>query len=218
MLGQVPDLGQAEALAERYASLARAPSGPCRDQAVLGRHAGGFADRDQSAGVRPAGQRLAALPAADRPAVGPLRPQPARRRLRLSRPAPGRAAVARGPRRTWPAGRSCCMPASSSWRATCCNGGTRRRDGRDRPRRPQPRLGSSSLAALSGHAATSTQTGDRGILDEPVPFLEGRPIPRRSRGHQLRAAAVARGRLALRALPPGDRLHAEPHRARVACR
>ena len=52
------------------------------------------------------------------------------------------------------------------------------------------------------------QTGDRAILDERTPFLEGPPIPAGRGGHQLRAAALARGGIALRALPSGDRLHA----------
>ena len=56
VLGQVPDLRQAEAMAERYASLAVAIDALADDQAVLGRDPGRSADRDQPAGIRPAGQ------------------------------------------------------------------------------------------------------------------------------------------------------------------
>ena len=45
-----------------------------------------------------------------------------------------------------------------------------------RPRRAHALLGRLPVAAAARRAATSTATGDTGVLDETVPFLEGRPV------------------------------------------
>ena len=109
-----------------------------------------------------------------------------------------------GPR---PATDPAARPASSSSRATCCNGGTRPPTGGTglgaRNHASDPHLWLPYLTARYVRA-----DGDRAILDEHGAVPRGPPIPRRGGGHQLRAAAVARGGIALRALPPGDRLHA----------
>ena len=50
-----------------------------------------------------------------------------------------------------------------------------------RPGRAQQRLRPASMAALPDRPLCA-QTGDRAILDEPVPFLEGPPIPKGAEG------------------------------------
>ena len=65
----------------------------CGDARLLGRAARQGRGPHQPAGLRPAGQHLAALPALRVAAVRPRRPQPARRRDWLSRPVAGRAAA-----------------------------------------------------------------------------------------------------------------------------
>ena len=119
------------------------------------------------------------------------------------------------PARTWPGTRSCCMPASSScegdvlqWWHPAPEGGTGlgARNNASDPHLWLPYL----VAALC--------RADRrpGHPRRAVAVPRGPADPTRSRGHQLRAAAVARGGLALRPLPPGDRLHLEPDRAERA--
>ena len=84
------------------------------------------AGHDAVAGPRPDGQRLAGLPDPGLPHPRALGLLPVRRRLRLPRPAAGRAGAAAPVAGADPRGRSCCTPPTSSSRATCCTGGIRR--------------------------------------------------------------------------------------------
>ena len=129
-------------------------------------------------GLRPAGQPLAALPGAGVAPVGPQRPQPARRRLRLPRPAAGRAAVHLL--------RS--QPDPAADRLPCRGAVPRGRRvqmvarGARRPHRPgpaHPRLRPASLAALCRHAL---YRGHR------RPFGAGRDRPPISKGPPCRTA------------------------------
>ena len=111
-------LGQARGAAQRRASscraLARARPWPSTRLPTTRRfwaeHAGPSAGRDQPARLRPPGERLAALPAADRPAVGP-------RAARASAAAPSASATScrtccrcSSTRPSSRGGRSCCTP------------------------------------------------------------------------------------------------------------
>ena len=132
--------------------------------------------RDQPARFRPAGQHLAALSALCVAAVRPRRPEPARRRHRLSRSVAGRAAA--GPHRT-PADAGAdraARRASSSAKATCSNGGIARptagQVSASGPRPADPHLWLPYV--LARYVA---QTGDRTVLDETTPFLEGEAVP-----------------------------------------
>ena len=75
---------------------------------------------------------------------------------------------------------SCAPPAASSWRATCSTGGIRRPAAACAPASPTTCCGCPSW---SRHYVEAT--GDAAILDERVPFLQGRPAATR-RGGSIR--------------------------------
>ena len=117
-------IGQAPSRADALASPARPRSpGPRRNsrrRARVGRERLGEVEvTHQPPRLRPPRQHLAALSALRLASVRPRRPQPARRRVRLSRSVAGRAAADLASSRASRARRSCCTPASSSSKATC---------------------------------------------------------------------------------------------------
>ena len=129
------------------------------------------ARQDAGAGDGPHAQPVAALPDA---LVARLRSHgllPVERRVRVSRPAAGRAgAAARGARRAR-ARTSSRRPGTSSRKATSCTGGTR------------PPAGACARAARttwpgsrSSRPSTSSRRETTSILSEPVPFLTGEPL------------------------------------------
>ena len=177
--------------------LGRAPSGPGRGPAGArgdpppASTLGDPARRDQPASLRPPRERLAALSAAHCAALGPRWPRASAAALRLSRPAAGRPAPVR-PARTSPAARSCSTPTSSSSPATSCSGGIP-------PPAAAPAWGRATAPPIPLWlpylaARYVAQTGDHAILDEPVPFLEGPPIPEVRRASTSSPARRARRR------------------------
>ncbi len=82
---------------------------------------------------------------------------------------------------------ACAARAASSRKATSSTGGIRRRAAAcARTAR------TTTCGCRWRRAATCEATGDSGVLDEPVPFLEGRPV-NAERGLLLRPAAPVRG-------------------------
>jgi cyclic beta-1,2-glucan synthetase len=126
--------------------------------------------RTPGPGAEPAGQRLAGLPDAGLPPDGAQRPLPVGRRLRLPRPVAGRdgagacaaAAAARAPAhlRQPPVrrGRRAALVASAR--------------GAGRAHAHLRRL----PVAAAGAVPLRRSHHDTGVLDEQVPFLEGRPL------------------------------------------
>ena len=131
---------------------------------------------NQPAGLRPAGQHLAALPALRLAALGPRGPEPARRRDRLSRPAAGRAAADAASSRGWRGRRSCCTQASSFARATCSSGGIAR-PAAARVSASGPRRATRTSGCPTFSPATCVKPATRTVLDETTPFLEGEAVP-----------------------------------------
>ena len=107
---------------------------------LLGRRPG----RRPGADARPLdghhAQRLAALPDARLPPLGPDRVLPGRRRLRVPRPAPGRHRPGDRHAATCAGSTSCGPPPTSSPRATCSTGGIRRRAAASGPGSPTTAL------------------------------------------------------------------------------
>ncbi len=122
--------------------------------------------------LRPPRQPVAPLPGPREPPLGALRLLPVERRVRIPRPAPGRprAHCSRG--RTSRASTSSGPPRASSWRGTCSTGGT--------PRAARA-SGPAARTTCCGSRTRSPQyvgaTGDRAVLDERIPFLEGPAVP-----------------------------------------
>ena len=123
------------------------------------------------ASLERAGQRLAPVPDARLPPVGAQRLLPVGRRVRLPRPAAGRRWRWSTPSRASCASTCCAARRASSAKATCSTGGIRRRAA------ACARIARTTTCGCRWRrAATSPRTGDTGVLDEPVPFLEGRPV------------------------------------------
>ena len=141
----------------------------CGDPRLVGRAPRPGRGANQPAGLRPAGQHLAALPALRVAALRPPGPEPARRRDRLSRPAAGRAAACPHRAQIDPgADRAARKPAvSRGRRSQVVASRARRRDGSrpaDQSQRPAP------LAALrSRPLRASNRRSDRARRDDAVP-------------------------------------------------
>ena len=107
----------------------------------------------------------------------------------------------------------CCVPPRvSSAKGTCSTGGIR-------PAAAAcARISPTTISGCRWRpAATSCGTGDTGVLDERIPFLEGRPVQAR-RGILLRPAqSLGRSRHALRALRARDQARPAAS-ASTACR
>ena len=179
-------------------------------RALLGRHAGRHPGAHAGRLVRPDRQSLAALSVAELPHLGAQRAVPARRRVRLPRPAAGRARAdlhasgslpcAPAPRRvaTVRRGRRSALVASA-----------------ERARHANALLGRSALAALCGRGV---RRPDR----RRVRARRGRAVPRSAAaragpvGGLRPAVGLERSGVAVRALRPRDRSLDEVRRARPA--
>ena len=195
----------------RAVDVARRPSGPRGDPRRLGRSARQGRGPDQPARLRSTGQHVAALSALRVAAVGPRRPEPARRRDRISRPVAGRAAA--DPARAAPgagADRAAREPAvSRGRRAQMVASRPERRHG---PRPAHQGERPASLAALCARALCPRRPATRACSTRSTPFLEGAGGSR-ARGHLDRhSARLARNRDRLRACAARDRLHAAASR------
>ena len=183
-----------------------------RRLALLEPHARRGLRRDARPRGQLPGQRLAALPDARLPHLGPQRLLPVGRRVRLPRPVAGRDGA--GPRRAAPAAR-----ASAPLRGPPVPRG--RRAALVAPARRAAACARTSPTTTSGCRCATCRyvaaTGDTGVLDERMP-VPRRPPGEARRGSLLRPAhAVRRGRHALRALRARDRRTACAS-ARTACR
>ena len=210
LLGQAATAAEARELIARY----RAADLDALLRSVTRRwdeRARGRAGEDARSRPRPPAEPLAALPDARLPGLGAVGLLPGERRLRLPRPAPGR----HGPRglasRSSPGSICCAPPRGSSWRATSSTGGCRRRGTGCAPASPTTRSGwpTPSLHYIR-------VTGDRAVLDERVPFLDGPALARRRARRLLPARGLRGVRHALRALRAGARRAPRRRRSRPA--
>ena len=106
---------------------------------------------------------------------------------------------------------SCCCAAASSSKATCSTGGIRRRAAACARASPTTTSGCRSRSR-----ATSRATGDAGVLDEQVPFLEGRPVQPDDESYYDLPHASDDAATPLRALRARDPARAALRRARPA--
>ena len=206
------DADDARNLIQRFRGSSRGAPRARGGLALLEPHAGrGLRRNARPLGQLP-GQRLAALPNARLPHLGPQRFLPVGRRLRLPRPAAGRDGAACTPSRACCASICCGARPTSSARATCSTGGIRP---------PAAACARTSPTTTSGcrwrPAATSPAPAIPACSTSSIPFLERAPAQAR-RGSLLRPARpVRRDRHALRALRAGD--HERPaSSASTACR
>ena len=133
----------------------------------MGRHPGHRPDSHPRRFLRPADEPLAALSERELPVVGPIRLLSARRRLRIPRSASGRDGPGPGPAGPLPgapvASREPAVPGRR--RAALVARAEWPGDAHAMLRRP-------AVAALRG-GALRRHHGRPGVLDQPVPFLEG---------------------------------------------
>ena len=162
--------------------------------------------------LRRAHEPVAALPGPELPDVGPHRLPPARRRLRVPRPAPGRD----GARAGAPRARARAPPA---------RGGPAVPRGRrpalvapaERPRDAHPLLGRPRSGCPYAVAHYVRTTGDAGVLDERVPFLDGAAARAGRAGRSTRSPAPRRRRARSSSTACAPSTAGSP-RARTACR
>ena len=199
-----PQSGQrlrADSAAPRMRSKRCAPTGITRSAQYRWKHPIG---RSNSAR-----QRLAAVPDAGLPPVGPQRLLPVGRRIRFPRSAAGRDGAGPSPSRRWCASTCCAARRASSSKATCSTGGMRRSAAACAPAAPTTCCG--CPCAVCRYVAC---TGDTGVLDETVAFLDGRRL-RAERGAYYDLPGTSEERRSLyehcvRAIDTGLRRRARP--------
>ena len=178
LLGEAPSTQAAQAMIARWRSAGRGRRAAVRarglERRARHRHGAHAGPR-----VRPHAERLAAVPDARVPPLGPQRVLPGERRLRLPRSVAGHDGADRWRSPPWRASTCCAPPGGSSSKATCSTGGCRKRDAACAPASPTIVSGS-AIASRT----TSRRRRTRRVLDEmrPVP---GRAGPAARRGRQL---------------------------------
>ena len=181
-------------------------------QALLESHARRGKVATPGPGARPPGQRLAALPDAGLPHLGPQRLLPVGRRVRLPRPAAGRDGAGR-------------TPSRRSLREQLLRAAARQfREGdvqhwwhpAARPRRAHALSPTTTCGCPAPPCRYVAATGDTGVLDENVPFLEGRALKPDEEAYYDLPRRSAERATPLRALRARDPARPALRRARPA--
>ena len=190
----------------------RARGAPNASRPIWDRTLGAIAGPHARRFIRRPGQPLAALSGHCLPAVGALRLLPARRRVRIPRPAAGRDGAARSRGRIWRARTCCAPPAGNLSKATFSTGGTSRAGAACASRCSDDLLW---LPFVAAHYVATT--GDAACSTSACRFSRRRRSSRDQHEAYGQPEVVRGGRHAVRALPPRHRRRPD-RRAPTACR